>query len=48
MFTCPRSGAGELQSLLHLKYYNVWKWKSRSTLGLNAAEITDYIKKGLE
>ncbi len=29
----------------YLKYYNIVKWESRFTLGLDAAKITDYIKK---
>ncbi len=41
----PRSVARGLQRLPFLRYYNVLKWGSRFTLGLNAAKITDYIKK---
>ncbi len=26
-------------------YYGVWKWGNRLTLGLNAAENTNYMKK---
>ncbi len=44
----PGSGAQELQRLTCLKYYNVLKWESRFTLGLNAAKNTDYIKKTLQ
>ncbi len=40
-----RSRAKGLQSLPYLKYYYIWKWKSRLTLGLNATEITDYRRK---
>ncbi len=32
----------------HLKYYNVLKWESRFTFRLDAAKITDYIKKILQ
>ncbi len=40
-----RSEASGLQRLLFSKSYNVLKRESRFTLGLNAAKITDYIKK---
>ncbi len=43
----PRSGARGLQKLSFLKYYNVLEWESGFTLGLNAAENTDYIKMSL-
>ncbi len=41
----PRSGTRELQRFICLKYYNALKWLSTFTVGLNAAENTDYIKK---
>ncbi len=41
----PRSGARGLERLPSLKYYNVLKWESRFTLGLNDAESAHYIKK---
>ncbi len=34
-----------LQRLPSLKYYNVQKWESRFSLGLNAAKSTDYMRK---
>ncbi len=34
-----RSGARWLEGLPSLKYYNVQKWESRFSLGLNAAKI---------
>ncbi len=37
-----------LQRLPCLKYYNVLKWGSRFTLGLDAAKITNYIKKSFK
>ncbi len=37
------SGARVLQRLPCFKYYNVLKWNSRFTLGLDATKITDYI-----
>ncbi len=40
-----RSGAKGLQRLICFKYFIVLKWESRCTLGVDAAEITDYIKK---
>ncbi len=48
MFISSRSGARGLQCLSCFEFYNLSNWKSRSTLGLDAAEITDYIKKGLK
>ncbi len=41
----PKSGAKGLQKLPFSKYYKVLKWESRFTLGLNAAENADHIKK---
>ncbi len=40
----PRRGAAGPERLSFLKYYNVLKWESGLTWGLNAAKITDYIK----
>ncbi len=49
MSISPVSGTVELQRLQCLKYYyNVLKWESKFSLGLNAAKITDYIKKWLK
>ncbi len=48
MSISPRSGARVLQRLPCLKYYNVPKWKNRFNWGLNAAKITDDIKKMLQ
>ncbi len=45
MSTSPGSGARGLQRLICLKYYDVLKLEIRSTLGLNAAKNTDYMKK---
>ncbi len=45
MSISPRRGDKGLQKLICLKYFNVLKWKSRCTVGLNAAENTNYIKK---
>ncbi len=39
------SGTREFQRLPCLKYYNVLKWESRTTVRLNAAKINDYNKK---
>ncbi len=44
MFISSRSGAKGLERSLCFKY-NVLKWDSAFTLGLNAAKITDKIKK---
>ncbi len=38
------SGAGELQRLPCLEYFNVLKWENRVTLGLNPAKITMILK----
>ncbi len=40
----PKSGATALQRLPFSKYYDVLKWQSRFTLGLNAAKNVHYIK----
>ncbi len=45
MFISSRSGARGLQRLPSLKYYNVQKWQSIFTLGLNSAKNTCYIQK---
>ncbi len=42
-----QSGAKGYESWLYLKY-KVLKWENRSTLGLNAAKNSDYMKKKLE
>ncbi len=44
----PQSGAGGLERYPFLKYYNVEKWKSRFTLGLDATKNTHHIKKGFK
>ncbi len=45
MSVSHRSGAKRKQRLQSLKYYyNVLKWESRFTLGLDAAKNTHYIK----
>ncbi len=44
----PQGGARGLERLAYLKYYNVWKHENRLTLGLNAAENTDYMKKNFK
>ncbi len=41
----PPSRATGLERLSCLKYYNVLKRENRSTLGLNAAKNSDYMKK---
>ncbi len=41
----PMSRGKGLQRLPCLKYYNVLKWESRFTLGLDAAKIIGYIEK---
>ncbi len=41
----PQSGDRGLQRLICFKYYNVLKLEIRFTLGLNAAENNDYMKK---
>ncbi len=41
----PRSGARGAKHLPFLKYIDVLEWKSRFTLGLNAAKSTDCIEK---
>ncbi len=41
----PRSGARGLEKLACFKDYIVLKWARRFLSRLNAAEITDYIKK---
>ncbi len=41
----PHSEARGLERYASLKYYNVEKWKSRFTLGLDAAENTHRMKK---
>ncbi len=48
MSISPKSGAGKLQTLICLKYYNLLKLESRFTLWLNAAKNTDYMKKKLQ
>ncbi len=40
-----RSGARGLEKLACFKDYTVLKWDSRFLSGMNAAKITDYIKK---
>ncbi len=40
-----RSGAGALQRLSALKYYNVQKRENRFTLGPNPAKNTSYTQK---
>ncbi len=45
MFISIRSGAWGLERLTCFKYHIVLKWESRFTLRLNAAKITDCIKK---
>ncbi len=46
IFTClhPKQGFPATHHICS-KYYTVLKWESRFTFGLNAAEITDFIKK---
>ncbi len=39
---------GGLQRLPYLKYYNVLKWESKFTFGLNTAKNTHYIKKSFK
>ncbi len=46
MFIFPWNGAGGLQRLSCLKYYNVREWENRFTLQQNAAKNIDYIEKG--
>ncbi len=41
----PRCGAGRLQRLPLLKYYDVLEWESRFALQLNTKKSTDYIIK---
>ncbi len=45
MYVSSMSEGRLLQRLIWLKYYNVLKQESRSSLGLNAVENIDYIKK---
>ncbi len=45
MFISPRVELGGSKDCHLLKYYNVRKWESRFTLGLDAAENTHYIQK---
>ncbi len=47
MSISSRSRAKGLERLLRFKY-NILKWDSVFTLGLNAAKITDKIKKTLQ
>ncbi len=42
----PQSGARGLERYLFFKYYNVEKWKSRFTLGLNVPKRCIASKKG--
>ncbi len=44
----PWNGGRGLQRLPLLTYYNILKWESRLTFGLNAAKHSDYIKKCFE
>ncbi len=44
MFISSRKEARWYQKLSCLKYYNVLKWESRSTLALNIAKITNYMR----
>ncbi len=37
-----------LQRLPFLKYFNVLEWEGRFTLGLNAEENTNYLKKSFK
>ncbi len=48
MSTSPRSGASGLQRLSCFIYYNVLKWESIFTLGLDIDKITDFIAKRFE
>ncbi len=41
----PRSEARGLERLVRFKYYIVLKWENTFISRLNAAEITDYLKK---
>ncbi len=41
------SGARGHQRLPTLKYYNLLKWESRFTLGINIVKNTNYIRKRL-
>ncbi len=41
----PWSGPRGLEGLSSLKYYNIQKWESRFSLGLNAAKIVHYMRK---
>ncbi len=43
--TSSNGGARDLQRWICFKYFIVLKWESKCTFGLNATEITDYIKK---
>ncbi len=43
--TFPKSGSRGFRILLFLKYYNALEWKSKSSVGLNAAKNTDFMKK---
>ncbi len=45
MSISPRSGVRGLERLVCFKDYILLKWESRFIFWLNAAEITDYIKK---
>ncbi len=45
MYISSPGGAKGLKRLACLKYYIAWKHEIRLTLGLNAAENTDYMKK---
>ncbi len=44
----PGSEANGFQRLPSLKYYDALKWESIFTLELDAAKITDYIKKRIK
>ncbi len=48
LYISPRSGARGYQKLQFLKYYNVLEWESGFTLGMDAANNTNYIKKSLK
>ncbi len=47
MYTSPQGGARGIERLACLKY-NAWKHENRLTLGLNAAENTDYMEKSFK
>ncbi len=40
-----KSGARRLKRLICFKYYTVLKWESRFNYKIDAAKITDYIRK---